>query len=71
MNGFIGNLENLIIRIILFFEVFVNWLESYILEEMENIYIVEYKCDLKIMKILIWKWVLGYFVYLIDLYFDV
>lgn len=53
MNGFIGNLENLIIRIILFFEVFVNWLESYILEEMENIYIVEYKCDLKIMKILI------------------
>lgn len=71
MNGFIGNLENLIIIIILFFEVFVNWLESYILEEMENIYIVEYKCDLKIMKILIWKWVLGYFVYLIDLYFDV
>lgn len=71
MNGFIGNLENLIIIIILFFEVFVNWLESYILEEMENIYIVEYKCDLKIMKILIWKWVLGYFVNLIDLYFDV
>lgn len=70
MNGFIGNLENLIIIIILFFEVFVNWLESYILEEMENIYIVEYKCDLKIMKILIWKWVLGYFVNLIDLYFD-
>lgn len=70
MNGFIGNLENLIIIIVLFFEVFVNWLESYILEEMENIYIVEYKCDLKIMKILIWKWVLGYFVYLIDLYFD-
>lgn len=70
MNGFIGNLENLIIIIILFFEVFVNWLESYILEEMENIYIVEFKCDLKIMKILIWKWVLGYFVNLIDLYFD-
>lgn len=70
MNGFIGNLENLIIIIILFFEVFVNWLESYILEEMENIYIVEYICDLKIMKILIWKWVLGYFVNLIDLYFD-
>lgn len=70
MNGFTGNPENLTITIISSFEVLVNWSESYISEETENTYIVEYKCDPKIMKTPIRKRVPGYSVNLTDLHPD-
>lgn len=66
-----GNPENLTITIISSFEVLVNWSESYISEETENTYIVEYKCDPKIMKTPIRKRVPGYSVHLTDLHPDV
>ena len=45
-----GNPENLTITVMSSFEVNVNWSESYISEESEQKYIVEYKCDPTIMK---------------------
>ncbi|XP_022334815.2 uncharacterized protein LOC111131447 isoform X3 [Crassostrea virginica] len=62
-----GNPENLTITVMSSFEVNVNWSESYISEESEQKYIVEYKCDPTIMKNPVRKLVSSHSVYLTDL----